>query len=386
MIGKWWKGLTNDPARIDPAEDAAEAPLEIPVVRCPSCGGRGAVLQSASTGHHPPEECWFCKGRGLVRAQLVISLVDLPTGRVASRSIVPGVLTPGQSPPPSRQAALDLAAVVRELAADLAVQSIWQASFRTLIPWNPENPFFIPLRHALDADLSEEWRFEYEGAAIARQAQHRPQLIFYAGVESKPGPSADESLRRLERVAGDLQLDLVLDVRVERSETLIWSVRLDLPGDALPERPSGRFNTLQRALRETSVEAALAGLRSRSVSAPARWLETSSEGWRETLSEDWGSDHPEALTWAELSAKLTPLASRARGRSASSEGASGSSQRWSPRSIPRTTSGPGFFRWSRCPSRPASSSPSSPARSAMGTRPRIATGAPLRGSWWTASR
>jgi hypothetical protein len=52
---------------------------------------------------------------------MVITLVDLPTGRVASRNIVAGALSPIAGP--ADGAFLDLAAVIRELAASLAVES-----------------------------------------------------------------------------------------------------------------------------------------------------------------------------------------------------------------------------------------------------------------------
>jgi hypothetical protein len=302
--GQWWKDFTKEPG------EGADEPLGVPVVRCPSCAGEGTTRQSSPTGHHPPEECSFCAGQGVVRAQLVISVVDLPTGRVASRSIVPGVLTPIRAA--NGQAVLDLAAVVREMAIDLDLRSIYRAPSRELAAWDQETPYFIPLRHAADADVSDEWRFEYEGAAIAREARTHPHVIFYAGVESKPTPSADDSLRRLVRTARDLQLDLVVDVRVERSEMLIWSVRLDVPGDAIPEKPSARFNTLHRALRETTVETTLDWLRNRSITVPARWLDISPVETRDGT-EGWGSAQPDDLTWAEISARLTPLAVRGEG-------------------------------------------------------------------------
>lgn len=55
-----------------------------------------------------------------------------------------------------------------------------------------------------------------------------------------------------------------------------------------------------QTLRETSVESALAWLRGRTASAPARWLETS-EGVE-------NPKIPDGLTCPEISAKLTPLA------------------------------------------------------------------------------
>lgn len=285
-------------------EEAPEGAFGVPVVRCPSCGGEGTTRLSAPTGYHQPGPCSPCAGRGLVRAQLVLSLLDQRTGRVASRSIVPGSLTPVAAP--SGQAALDLGAVIHELATALEVNvaSIYRASPPEMVPWDPKSPWLLPLRYPAKAAPSDEWRLAYEGAAIARETSFQPNLILYAGVEPVQRPSADESLRRLVAISGQLQLDLVIDVRVERSETLVWSVRLDLPGADGPEHLIGTFATLHRALRETSVETALAWLRSRSGSGPARWLETS-----EKDSEN-NQEHAvtEGSTWAEFSARLTPLA------------------------------------------------------------------------------
>jgi hypothetical protein len=300
---KWWKDQWRTQGSNEaPIEPETDAPQRVPFVRCPVCGGEGVALSSPPTGHHPPTECVMCSGRGVVRAQLVVSLVDLPSGRVASKSIVPGVLPPQAAP--NGQPALDLATVVRELAAQLDVSSIHRVSSREMVAWDPEAPWLIPLRYP--AEASHAWRYEYEAAAIAQAARHTPHLILFAGVDAEPGPSADESLGRLVALADDLQLDLVIDVRVERAEALTWSVRLDFPGAGVTMQPNGRFNTLHRALRETSVETAMAWLRSGAASGPARWLDVSPARALDAVSAQ--AVQAQEITWAELSATLTPLA------------------------------------------------------------------------------
>jgi hypothetical protein len=49
-----WKGDEEDPTNAEEIADDAHDP---PVVRCPTCGGKGAVPQSSPTGHHRPAEC-----------------------------------------------------------------------------------------------------------------------------------------------------------------------------------------------------------------------------------------------------------------------------------------------------------------------------------------
>ncbi len=256
----------------------------------------------------------MCAGRRSARAQLVVSLVDLATGRVGSRSIVPWVLTPVRTP--AGAAALDLSVVVKELAAELGVSSIYRVTLGKLLRWDVDTPILLQLRHAAGVTLSPEWQFEHEGAAIAREAMFRPNLVFYAGVESKPIPSADDALQRLVAMASDLQLDFVIDVRVGSNESLKWKAHFDVPGAAISERPLGRFNTLHRALRETSVEAALVGLQRGPISAPARWLETPGPDYLRHRGRDGVTSDGtklDSLTWAELSAKMTPLAVRGAG-------------------------------------------------------------------------
>jgi hypothetical protein len=272
------------------------------------CAGKGETRISAPTGYHPPTQCSFCSGRAAVRAQLVVSLVDLLTGRVVSRSIVPGALTPVRSP--AGQAALDLGVVLRELTVALDVQNIYRVEASKMVPCDLGAPWLILLRYPAGAVMSEQWEYQYQGAAIAREAQHRPSLIFYTGVVEEPTPDADRMLNKLAQLADDLQLDLVIDVRVERSEMLSWTVRLDLPGAPLPTSRMGRSNTLHRALRETTVAKAMAGLRNRSNPAPARWLDPKASNWL-TASEADEQDRPEqnqSLNWADLTAELTPKA------------------------------------------------------------------------------
>lgn len=304
VIDDWWKRIKGVADRALGSVTAEGAPPEVdpqvPIVCCPTCAGQGLERREALTGYHPGEECSFCRGNRFVRSQLVLTLVDLRSGRVASQNIVPGSLPLSETS--QGRVLLDLSAVLRELAVSLDIHSVRRGSSPDSARWNLADSHLVDLGYSSDEELSARGEAEFEGAAIAREARWDPQMIFYAGVEVKPEPDADEVLRELVELAGQLQLDLVVDVRVESNEALLWGVRLDLPGAEVSKMLTGRYGTLHRALLKTDAETSLQRLRSGSGFPPARWADCT----RATQpSEERQADE---LTWAQIAARLTPLA------------------------------------------------------------------------------
>jgi hypothetical protein len=151
--------------------------------------------------------------------------------------------------------------VLRELAESLDVQDVYRRTLHEMTAWDLDEPQQLRLGYSIDEDLSTRARYEHEAAAIAWEGHWRPHVVFYSGVVQEPAVDPDESLSRLAALARELQVDLVVELRVGDAEALKWNVRFAYPGEGLPRFATASHNTLHRALIKTGVDAALARLR-----------------------------------------------------------------------------------------------------------------------------
>ncbi|RKR89563.1 hypothetical protein BDK92_3918 [Micromonospora pisi] len=82
-------------------------------------------------------------------------------------------------------------------------------------------------------------------------------------------PTLPERLATLVTLAGQLCLDLVIEVRRQPGAALTWAIRYDAPGAPPPAEQRGRFDSLGTALDAVTVAGALHGLHQRALRAPA---------------------------------------------------------------------------------------------------------------------
>ncbi|MEH0972383.1 hypothetical protein V6U77_14780 [Micromonospora sp. CPCC 205546] len=227
-------------------DDAREAYRD-----CRLCGGSGTVAQG----------CVDCGQRGRRRAQLVLTVANLDTGQVASRSVVPG------SVPPTRATAggwcLALTPLVRQLTAAVGAAGLIDRRR----PWEA-GELTVPLNRRWRPDLPAERRYVLEAEAIARH-QHRPWRVLLGRSVTPPVVRPAQALSRLCGLADLLCLDLVIEARRQPWGDPTWHVRFEVPGGEVPAESPGWASDLRAAVACTTVTDALTGLGERGLTAPA---------------------------------------------------------------------------------------------------------------------
>jgi len=195
-------------------------------------------------------------------------MANLDTGVVASANVVPGVVEP--VPWPGDGGAswyLPLAPLLRELAGVVGAGS-W-TDVRE--PHSSDGPLIL---------LPSDWRPEHspaervmgEAEAIAWQG-HDAWRLFLA--RTSPAPLRDPAavLGRWCRLADLLCLDLVVEARRPPAGAgLDWTVRFEVPGGLVPDRPTRCAESLVEAVLTTSDRDVFYGLEERGRSAPAHHL------------------------------------------------------------------------------------------------------------------
>ncbi|MEO3779426.1 hypothetical protein ABGB16_21795 [Micromonospora sp. B11E3] len=267
----------------------------MPTVACPDCsgltfqvqrcrctdGGDRLLVEGDAYADEPYRECRLCRGDGSVavpcprcertgrrRAEVVVSVVNLDTGAVASERFRPGRFTPVRSPDglwevPLRRVAARLAARVG--ARDVGGISPTGPALDAPLLWLPRT--WRP-------DLPADQRYAAEAEALAR-ADHTPWVVLLGrAAEPPPPPAPGRHLGWLCGVAGLLHLDLVVEAR-RRHDQVCWDVRFELPGGDVPDAPRRQGFDLPAAVVDTTVAAALAGLAESGLTAPAYTVRSS---------------------------------------------------------------------------------------------------------------
>ncbi len=259
------------------------------VITCPECdgitftlvacgcttGGDRMLVDERGFDQEPYRECQLCRGAGSVargcarcqqrgrrRAQLVLTVANLDTGRVASRNVVPGSLNPELAPEGDHWV-LPLAPVLNELAAEVDAKQIIAADGSD--PRQDDLGIWLPRWRP---ELPAETRSAYETAAIVGQ-DHQPWRLFLGRTAAATPPDPDRSLGRLCQVADQLCLDLVVEARHLNTGRICWDLRYELPGADVPADPSRRGEDLRSAVAATTITDALDRLAERSQGAPA---------------------------------------------------------------------------------------------------------------------
>ncbi|MFY1670407.1 hypothetical protein ACN27G_10655 [Plantactinospora sp. WMMB334] len=261
-----------------------------PVTTCPSCDGLGLTLAACTCVEHgdrrlvtdepaprrPYRDCRVCRGLGRVggpcqqcgqrgerRAQLVLTVANLDTGEVSSASVVPGALTPRPASDGGWQ--LPLSPVVDELA-----EAVGAATW-TSCSAPPARATAVRLPDEWSPELSDGQRLTLESRAIAGHPGESWQVFLGRGA-APPPLTPQRRLDQLCALADLLCLDMVLEARRLRHDDLLWDVRFDLPGAAVPGRLRGTATCPADALGIVTVPYAISGLAARGLAAPARYL------------------------------------------------------------------------------------------------------------------
>ncbi|WP_326561623.1 hypothetical protein [Micromonospora sp. NBC_01796] len=267
--------MTGPPAPVE-CPDCAGTTFLLVDCRCTRGGNRLLVDTTNPTTHEAYVDCLLCHGIGTVavpchdcrqlgirRPQVVLTVVNLDTGAVASASVVPGSIEPGFDR--DGHPALDLAPLVLDLAAHVGVASVHDLT-------TPDRPFeelTVLLPNAWRPDLPAEQRHSLEATALARHSGD-PWLVHLGrSTPAPPPPTVQERLANLATFASQLCLDLVIEARRQRSGDLTWTIRYDAPAAPVPAEQHRRFDSLTAALDSTAVADALHGLHERALTAPA---------------------------------------------------------------------------------------------------------------------
>ncbi|WP_159104455.1 hypothetical protein [Plantactinospora sp. BB1] len=267
------------------------------VITCPSCDGLtftvGACLcvgygnrilvTDDPAPREPYQECQVCRGVGQVatachrcgqrgerRAQLVLTVANVDTGEVSSASVVPGTVPP--RPAPGGGWHLPLKPLVDELAESVGAAT-WSDCHgqsgdgsAVLLPreWSPELP--------------DDQRLALEIRAIAGHPGESWQVYLGRSI-APPAVVPERRLGQLCDLADRLCLDLVLEARrlCHGHDDLLWDIRFDVPGAAVPATRRGTAYSLTEALCTVTVSSAISGIAARGLAAPARYLVPSVE-------------------------------------------------------------------------------------------------------------
>ena len=165
-----------------------------PFDRCRRCRGRGSVTMG----------CHSCQGAGRVRAQHVLTMVHVGTGRIASATVIPGAIEVTATDDGTAEC-LDLRPVVADLARQVGAGRVDRVDPGP----SPDCTRVIPL-DPVDLSVPEPERQWYRQAvALARHASHRHQLLLARDHGPEP-VDPDTQLYRLCRLASRLCVDLVV--------------------------------------------------------------------------------------------------------------------------------------------------------------------------------
>ncbi|MEN3608878.1 hypothetical protein AAH979_04950 [Plantactinospora sp. ZYX-F-223] len=280
------------------------------VTTCPSCDGLTFILTACACLEYgdrllvtdepaprgPYRDCRVCRGLGRVgrpcqrcgqrgerRAQLVLTVANLDTGEVASASVVPGAVTPRPASDGGWQ--LPLSPLVDELAEAVGAATwascsggaaTWTSyslgvSTRSSCSGRPAAALAVRLPDEWSPELPDDQRSALQSRAIAGYPGESWQV--FLGRSLAPPPVAPQRrLDQLRALADRLCLDLVLEARRLCHDDLLWDVRFDLPGAAVPANLRGSAASLADALGDVTVAYAISGLAARGMAAPARYL------------------------------------------------------------------------------------------------------------------
>ncbi|GAB2963082.1 hypothetical protein GCM10027280_59910 [Micromonospora polyrhachis] len=222
---------------------------------CELCKGSGYLTY----------DCDSCRATGRQRGQLVLTVVNLDTGVTRSANVVPGGVEPRRNA--GGRWELALSPIVAALAAEVGAVEYRDAYGLERKPC--ELTVMLPADWRPDLPVADRQRLE--GAAIARLAWQPWRL--YCG-RSTPTPDRDlpAELSRLCHLADLLSLDLVVEARRAHERDVIWEIRYELPGGAVPVKTRRWANDLSAAIAATSVSDAMFGLVERARTAPAHYL------------------------------------------------------------------------------------------------------------------
>lgn len=225
---------------------------------CLECQGVGTVGRP----------CHDCRQTGRRRAQLVLTMVNLDTGVVASANVVPGVVEPVPWPGDGgRSWYLPLGPLLHDLAAVVGVGS-W-TDVRE--PGEPDGPLVL-LPRGWRPGHSASVRKVREAEAIAGES-HDAWRLYLGRTTVAPAREAAAELGWWCRLADLLCLDLVVEARRQvASDALTWAVRFEVPGGPVPAEARGYADDLTTAITTTTDLDACYGLEERGLAAPAHHL------------------------------------------------------------------------------------------------------------------
>ncbi|MET7708969.1 hypothetical protein [Micromonospora sp. NPDC005413] len=264
----------------------------VPVIPCPECvglafqvqrcqctsGGDRLLVEWDALADQPYTDCQLCRGDGSVavpcrlcasrgrrRAELVLTVVNLDTGRATSRQLRPGRLAPDPEQGGGWQ--VPLAPILRELADVVGARSLRDH-------WRLDDAVWLPRRW--QPDLPAAQRNAIEAEALAGQDYDPWRVLLGRSAEDPLPPDPNHHLGQLCALAGLLHLDLVVEVRHCYGRTS-WDVRYEMPGGEVPAQTQLRGEDLPAAVAATTVAEAMYGLDARGLSAPAYTVRSASD-------------------------------------------------------------------------------------------------------------
>lgn len=234
---------------------ADTAPVEPALIACPACSGLGFRIAPCACRHNgteflvsgrlllsdsaPYPDCEICQGSGettvmcfpcrqggALLAQGVVTVVNAVTGQTGSVQVVPGAFEPVPWESRPGRWMIDLSVIVRELATQVGVDTLYDMLDRPLDKHDLATPIYLPDGWA--AGASSASRFAAEQAAIAEWAGRR-RWHLYVGYPAGVRPQIDPEQRLVElrRAADAGRLDFVV-----RFLDGFWSVAYEVPGAA----------------------------------------------------------------------------------------------------------------------------------------------------------
>lgn len=223
-----------------------------PLPDCKQCQGSGTRSL----------QCTTCGGGGNVRAQLVITVVNIDTGSIASETVLPGVITPEalqDTTTSDKTWVLPLQPIIDRLAGQVGGSLLATDSAGVSLG----KPVLVG--KGWHADLPTRQRLALEAAAIARAQALTRHRHFFTTTAPSDDRTPDGMLARLASIADRLHLDLccyrhpTFSDEGDRLASSGWSVDFELPGNDGPAPRSQRvsYPSLAEALVTTDPSAML---------------------------------------------------------------------------------------------------------------------------------
>jgi hypothetical protein len=218
---------TGEPLISDYSTEPGNA---MPLPDCKRCQGSGTLSVPCST----------CAGAGAARAQVVVTVINIDTGAIASETILPGVLSPQwiQSElGDEHRWALPLSPVVDRLVATAGGTLIESHENTTSLSWS------LAVPGDWSADLPTDTRLALEAQAIARAQARTRHRHFFTTSAVVDAVDPDARFAHLAAIADRLHLDLccyryaTVSDELDRPTQRGWSVTFELPHS---EKPSPR--------------------------------------------------------------------------------------------------------------------------------------------------